>query len=85
VQKWLPVALAMPRMLTELVKRPEAGLLYHRSYISGRVILVYQYWEGFEKLWPMLMTNQPNIFPPGRPSAVQWERTERSAHGTRLI
>jgi hypothetical protein len=63
VHKWLPVALAMPRMLTELVKRPEAGLLYHRSYISGRVILVYQYWEGFEKLLAYAHDKSAEHFP----------------------
>ncbi|MGP8232964.1 MAG: DUF4188 domain-containing protein [Methylovirgula sp.] len=48
--KWLPVFLAMPRMLAELRRRPEAGLLSSRSYFSGRVILVQQYWESFDKL-----------------------------------
>lgn len=48
--KWLPVFLAMPRMLRELEQRPDSGLLFHRSYFSGRVILVQQYWESFDKL-----------------------------------
>jgi hypothetical protein len=51
IRKWLPVALAMPRMLRELTEKPDSGLLFYRSgYISGRVILVQQYWESFEKL-----------------------------------
>jgi hypothetical protein len=50
VRKWFPVTAAMPRMLAELAKKPEAGLLYYRSYWSGRVILVQQYWESFDKL-----------------------------------
>jgi Domain of unknown function (DUF4188) len=50
VHKWAPVALAMPRMLAELDRRPDAGLLFYRTYVSGRVILVQQYWEGFDKL-----------------------------------
>jgi Domain of unknown function (DUF4188) len=50
VGKWFPVALAMPRMLAELEKRPEAGLLSYRTYLSGRVILVQEYWESFDKL-----------------------------------
>jgi hypothetical protein len=50
VNKWLPVTIAMPRMLAELSKRPEAGMLSFRTYISGRVILVQQYWESFDKL-----------------------------------
>jgi len=49
-QKWLPVAAAMPRMLAELAKKPEAGLLFYRSYWSGRVVFVQQYWASFDKL-----------------------------------
>ena len=50
IQKWLPVAAAMPRMLAELAKKPEAGLLSYRSYWSGRVVLVQEYWDSFDKL-----------------------------------
>jgi hypothetical protein len=47
--KWLPVFTAMPRMLAELDRKPKAGLLSHRTYWSGRIFLVQQYWE-FVKL-----------------------------------
>jgi len=50
VGKWFPVARAMPRMLAELSKKPESGLLFYRSYLSGRVVLVQEYWESFDKL-----------------------------------
>jgi len=50
VGKWFPLVLAMPRMRAELSKKPEAGLLSYRTYISGRVILVQEYWESFDKL-----------------------------------
>lgn len=50
VHKWLPVAIAMPRMLAELSKKPEAGLLSYRTYLSGRVVMVAQYWQDFDKL-----------------------------------
>jgi hypothetical protein len=50
IGRWLPVATAMPRMLAELTKKPESGLLFYRTYISGRVILVQEYWESFDKL-----------------------------------
>ncbi len=30
--KWLPVFTAMPRMLAELDRKPDAGLLSHRVY-----------------------------------------------------
>ncbi|NHC44477.1 DUF4188 domain-containing protein [Motilibacter aurantiacus] len=50
VRSWLPAALAMPRMLRELWCRPELGMLDARTYYSGRVILVVQYWRSFEHL-----------------------------------
>jgi hypothetical protein len=49
--KWLPVFLAMPRMLIELQRQRSLGLVGKpRTFVSGRVILVWQYWESFEKL-----------------------------------
>lgn len=51
VWKWLPVFLAMPRMLIELQKNKELGLVgTPRTFRSGRTVLVWQYWESFEKL-----------------------------------
>jgi len=48
VHKWFPVAAAMPRMLAELSKKTEAGLLFYRTYHSGRIIMVQEYWESFD-------------------------------------
>ena len=49
--KWMPVLAAMPRMLIELQKNPSLGLVGRpRTYLSGRTILVWQYWESFEQL-----------------------------------
>lgn len=51
VWKWAPVFVAMPRMLVELQKNRSLGLVGRpRTMISGRVIMVWQYWESFEKL-----------------------------------
>lgn len=51
VWKWLPVFTAMPRMLIELQKNRDLGLIGKpRTMLSGRVIMVWQYWESFEKL-----------------------------------
>lgn len=44
--KWLPVFLAMPRMIRELERHPESGFLGH--IMSPRVIV--QYWRSFEQL-----------------------------------
>jgi hypothetical protein len=64
--KWLPVFLAMPRMLRELEQNPDAGLLSHRSYLSGRVIMVQQYWESFEKLVAYAHAPEETHFPAWR-------------------
>jgi hypothetical protein len=50
VRQWFPVAAAMPRMLAELSRKPAIGLLSYRTYWSGRVITVQEYWESFDKL-----------------------------------
>src|ERR1035441_9140341 len=50
-QKWLPVFLAMPKMLRELEQRPESGLLGAKLYLGGpRLPMVVQYWRSFEHL-----------------------------------
>jgi hypothetical protein len=46
IHKWLPVFLAMPRMLKELAKNPESGFLGH---VQGGLLIV-QYWRSFEHL-----------------------------------
>jgi hypothetical protein len=50
VRTWWPVFVGMPRMLRELEGRPDSGLLWHRTYWSGRVFLVVQYWRSAEQL-----------------------------------
>lgn len=51
IWKWLPVFLAMPRMIIELMKNPDLGLRgYPRTFISGRLIMIWQQWTSFEKL-----------------------------------
>jgi hypothetical protein len=49
VHKWLPVALAMPRMVRELVARPEYGFLGARQWFGNPTLMV-QYWRSFEDL-----------------------------------
>lgn len=49
VHKWLPVAAAMPRMIRELSRQPELGLLHAESWFSRSVLMV-QYWRSMEQL-----------------------------------
>ncbi len=48
--KWWPVAQAMPRMLIELAKQPDLGLLHARTHFGLTNTLVVQYWKSFEHL-----------------------------------
>uniref|UniRef100_UPI000D35086C DUF4188 domain-containing protein n=1 Tax=unclassified Variovorax TaxID=663243 RepID=UPI000D35086C len=49
LHKWLPVAAAMPRMLKELQRQPERGLL-HAELWFARTIVVLQYWRSMAQL-----------------------------------
>lgn len=48
--KWLPVLMAMPRMLAELAGKPESGFLGAEQFVFGRAPLIVQYWRSFEHL-----------------------------------
>ena len=50
VHKWWPVAMAMPRMLKELMQHMELGLLHVQTFVSGRILMGVQYWRSFEQL-----------------------------------
>jgi hypothetical protein len=51
VWRWLPVAVAMPRMVRELEQRPESGFLGANWYVgSPRRPMVVQYWRSFAQL-----------------------------------
>lgn len=49
IHRWLPVFLAMPKMLTELHINRELGFRSYEMWVSRTIILV-QYWESPEKL-----------------------------------
>ncbi|MGV0991365.1 MAG: DUF4188 domain-containing protein [Mycobacterium sp.] len=49
--RWLPVLAAMPKMIVELAKDPSRGMLSRpRTFVSGRVVLLVQYWNSFDDL-----------------------------------
>ena len=48
--KWLPVATAMPRMLAELARAPDLGLLHARFQVGFTNLMVVQYWRSFAHL-----------------------------------
>ncbi|MFM8755177.1 MAG: DUF4188 domain-containing protein [Phenylobacterium sp.] len=50
VWKWVPAFLAMVRMLIELKRRPELGLLSTRTQFGFPNIFLVQYWRSFDHL-----------------------------------
>jgi hypothetical protein len=50
IHKWLPVFLAMPRMLRELEQNPDLGLLGRHVWV-GRTVIVLQYWRSLDQLY----------------------------------
>lgn len=51
IDQWFPVFMAMPRMLTELMKEPDSGLLGFRLTFGAGGPLVIQYWNSPDKLY----------------------------------
>ena len=48
--RWLPVVMAMPRMLAELEKHPESGFLGAQQFLNPIAPVIVQYWRSFEDL-----------------------------------
>ena len=85
VHKWLPVARAMPRMLAELMKNKELGLLHVETFISGRILMGVQYWRSFEQLHAYAHARDKQHLPAGLPSTGLWAAMARWASSTRRI
>ena len=50
VHRWLPVFMQMPKMLRELQRRPDSGLLGATQGFFSTGPVVVQYWRSFEQL-----------------------------------
>jgi len=51
VWQWLPVLIAMPRMIRELEAHPESGFLGANQYAGSPIRpMLVQYWRSFEQL-----------------------------------
>jgi hypothetical protein len=63
VRKWVPVALAMPKMLKAIDEHPEIGCLGYQQWL-GRTTILVQYWRDFESLDRFARDkDQPHIEP----------------------
>jgi hypothetical protein len=72
VRSWLPVFMAMPRMLRELYSHRELGFLDATTWWMGRNVLVVQYWRSMDDLMRYATGKDGEHFP-------AWQRYMTSA------
>jgi hypothetical protein len=75
---WLPVFLAMPKMLAELSKDKDSGLLGYRLSIGAGGPFVVQYWNSIEKLYAYASDRNATH----RPAWAAFNRRARRGPGT---
>jgi Domain of unknown function (DUF4188) len=74
---WLPVFNAMPKMLAELSKDEDSGLLGYRLTLGAGGPLVVQYWSSHEKLYAYASERNAAH----RPAWAAFNRLARKAPG----
>lgn len=67
VNKWLPVARAMPPMLATLFTYPEKGFLGGHNFLGWRMTLLMTYWRSFADLETFARN-------PSDPHLAAWKR-----------
>jgi hypothetical protein len=75
---WLPVFLAMPKMLAELSKDKNSGLLGYRLSMGSGGPFVVQYWNSIEKLYAYASDRNATH----RPAWAAFNRRARKGPGT---
>ena len=70
IHKWLPVALAMPKMIKELYAKPEIGFLGVQT-LGGIPPGMVQYWRSFEQLDAYANNRDLTHFPDRPPLEVE--------------
>ena len=75
--QWLPVFAAMPRMLGELSRDPDSGLLGHRVLLGAGGPTVVQYWSSVDKLYAYASQPQASH----RPAWTAFNRRARAVPG----
>jgi hypothetical protein len=77
VDAWLPVFAAMPKMLAELSRDPESGLLGYQLTFGAGGPVVIQYWSSVDKLYAY--ASEPSG--QHRPAWTAFNRRARRAAG----
>ena len=77
VHQWLPVFLAMPSMVIEQIKNRSIGVVgIPRTFVSGRLIQVQQYWKNYEAL---------ESYSKGALHAPAWSRFNKAARKSKAV
>lgn len=77
VHRWVPVFLAMGRMLPELFKNPQLGFKSYQMWL-GRTLILVQYWESTEKLMEYAKDTNSEHLP-------AWREFNKAARTTRAV
>lgn len=77
IDAWLPAFFAMPRMLRELSKLPDSGLLSYRLLLGERGITVVQYWRDVQSIYDYANAENHEH----RPAWVHFYRTAKRVPG----
>jgi len=62
LHKWVPVAMAMGRMISELMREENSDLLHAESW-GGRTSVMVQYWRSFDALEAYAKNNSRSHLP----------------------
>ncbi len=89
IHKWLPVMIAMPKMIKELYANPHLGLIHHEMWMSRTIIMV-QYWRSMDQLLAYAKSKESEHLPAwksfnqkvGKDGSVGiWHETYQVSHG----
>lgn len=77
IHRWLPVIMAMGRMLPELFKNPQLGFKSYQMWM-GRTLILVQYWESAEKLMAYAKATDAEHLP-------AWKAFNKAAKSTTAV
>jgi hypothetical protein len=78
VDKWLPIFVAMPRMLRHLARDTSKGLLHYELAMQPRGVMVVQYWRSLDDLMHFARAGD-------EPHLAAWRRFNRKVGASKAV
>jgi hypothetical protein len=75
VDQWLPVLMAMPKMLAELSRNRDLGLLDYGNWLRWREVVVVQYWKDLDHLMAYAAAKESEHLPAWKAFNTRSRRT----------